>query len=147
MNISAVSSLFPNWARLQGTTSSSAVSSSSASQASSISERAGTAAISPLAQFMSRLQQLQQQNPDLFKQVAANLATRLQKAAQNAQSSGDTTRAAQLNQLATVLRSSAQSGQLPSLQDLQQAGFGEAQHHQFGNVLASVLGTQQGTVG
>lgn len=141
MNISAVSSLFPNWAQLQGTTSSSAVSSSSASQASSISERAGTAAISPLAQFMSRLQQLQQQNPDLFKQVAANLATRLQKAAQNAQSSGDTTHAAQLNQLATVLRSSAQSGQLPSLQDLQQAGFGEAQHHQSGNVLASVLGT------
>ena len=141
MNISAVSSLFPGWAQLQAASGSSAAGSGSASQVSSVAQPAGTATISPLAQLMSRLQQIQQQNPDLFKQVAANLATRLQKAAQDAQSS-DPTHASQLSQLAAVLQSSAQSGQFPTVQALQQAGLGGAQHD-FGNMLTSVLGTQK----
>ena len=131
MNIGAVSSLFPNWAQLQGASGNNAARASGASPVSSSAQPAGSASISPLAQALSRLQQIQQQNPDLFKQLAASIATRLQKAAESAKSSGDTEGASALNQLSTAFQGSAQSGQMPSIE----------RHHGFGDLLKGLLGT------
>jgi len=56
--------------------------------------------LSPFAQILSSLQQLQQSNPSQYQQVTRQIATNLQNAAKTAQSEGNTTAANQLNQLA-----------------------------------------------
>ncbi len=127
MNINAVSALLPSWTQVNSTANRTAT--SNTTRAASASQPAGTADISPSARFLSWLQQLQQQNPDQFKLVASGLASRLQKEAQRAQASGDTTQAGQLNQLASEFQKSAETGELPSAQDLQAAGFGAHYHH------------------
>jgi len=85
--------------------------------------------LSPFAQLMSTLQQLQQSNPTQYQQVTQQIATNLQSAAQTAQSDGNTTAAAQLNQLATDFTNASQTGQLPNIQDLAQAVGGHHHHH------------------
>jgi hypothetical protein len=89
--------------------------------------------LSPFAQMMSTLQQLQQSNPTEYKQVTQQISTNLQNAAQTATAEGNTTAATQLNQLATDFSSASQSGQLPNIQDLAQAvgssGHGHHHHH------------------
>jgi hypothetical protein len=88
--------------------------------------------ISPFAQLMSTLQQLQQSNPGQYQQVTQQIAANLQSAAQTATASGNTTAATQLTQLATDFTNSSKSGQLPSIQDLAQA-LGGAGHHHHGH--------------
>lgn len=83
--------------------------------------------ISPAASFLSMLQQVQQQNPTLFKQITSRVAAQFQVQAKAAAAQGDSTRARQLNQLATEFQNSSTTGQLPSAQALQEAGFGT--HH------------------
>jgi hypothetical protein len=134
MNIGAVSSLFPNWAQSPGAIGGRT---GGTSAAGVTAQPAGSADISPLAQILSRLQQIQQQNPNLFKQLAANVATRLQKAAQDAQSSGDGSGASELKDLATAFQKSAQSGQLPVIR----------QHHDFGDLLKGLIGTAGAVAG
>ena len=147
MNISSVSSLVPRWAQLPANASGNAETSGSTSPTFLTAQPAGTAQISPSAQLMSMLQQLQQQNPGQFKQVVSSIATSLQKKAQQAQSNGDTADASRLNQLAAEFQKSVQTGQLPSVQDLQGAGLGAHNHHwQIGNLLAGVLGTSGATL-
>lgn len=86
--------------------------------------------LSPFAQLMSTLQQLEQSNPSEYQQVTAQIATNLQSAAQTAQADGNSTAASQLSQLATDFTNSSQSGQLPNMQDLAQAmGAGHHHHH------------------
>jgi hypothetical protein len=96
--------------------------------------------LSPFAQLMSTLQQLQQSNPTEYKQVTQQIATNLQAAAQGAQSAGNTTAANQLNQLSTDFTNASTSGQLPNIQDLAQAIGGQASgahghhhHHHHGS--------------
>jgi hypothetical protein len=60
--------------------------------------------LSPFAQILSSLQQLQQSNPSPYQQVTQQIATNLQKA-KTAQSEGDTTAANQLKQLGSYLPS------------------------------------------
>jgi hypothetical protein len=139
MNISAVSGMIPGWTELQGAAKNMVSRCTSTSPASSTAQPAGTASISPLAQFLSKLQQIQQQSPSQYKSVASNIASRLQKAAQKVQSSGDTAQAGQLGQLATLFQNSAQSGQVPTAQALEQAFLGGAQSP-LANLLASVTG-------
>ena len=89
--------------------------------------------ISPAAQFLSMLQQIQQQDPTQFQQIISQITTQLQTAAKNAANGGDTSRADQLNQLASQFQSAASNGQLPSVQTLQQAGLaGHHGHHHGG---------------
>ena len=57
--------------------------------------------LSSFAQLANTLQQLQQSNPAEYTQVTQKIAANLQSAAQTAQASGNTTSAAQLNQLST----------------------------------------------
>jgi ribosomal protein L22 len=84
--------------------------------------------LSPFAQLMSTLQQLQQSDPTKYQQVTQQIATNLQSAAQTAQSDGNTTAASQLSQLATDFTNASTSDQLPNIQDLAQA-IGTHHHH------------------
>ena len=88
-----------------------------------------TSDISPMAMFLSNLQQMQQQNPDQFKQITANIAAKLQQAAKDAQSKGNSAWADQLNQLASQFQNASTTGQMPAVQSLQQAGMSGHHHH------------------
>jgi len=103
----------------------------SSSSSSSPVTQADSGGLSPFAQIMSELQQLQQSNPAQYKQVTQQIATNLQSAAQTAQADGNTTAATQLNQIASDFSSASQSGQLPNMQDLAQAVGGGHHHHHF----------------
>ena len=85
--------------------------------------------LSPFAQLMSTLQQLQQSDPTKYQQVTQQIATNLQSAAQTAQADGNSTAANQLNQLSADFTSASKSGQLPNVQDLAQAVGGHHHHH------------------
>ncbi len=88
--------------------------------------------LSPFAQLMSTLQQLQQSDPTKYQQVTQQIATNLQKAAQTAQAEGNSTAANQLNSVASDFTSASKSGQLPNIQDLAQA-VGGHHHHDHGH--------------
>jgi len=103
--------------------------SQSSTGASSVTAQPENGQLSPFAQLMSTLQQLQQSNPTEYKQVTQQIATNLQNAAKTAQADGNSTQANQLNQLATDFTSASQSGQLPNMQDLAQAIGGGHHHH------------------
>ena len=96
---------------------------------SSVSLQPDNSRLSPFAQLMSELQQLQQSDPAKYQQVTQQIATNLQSAAQTAQSDGNTTAATQLNQLASDFTNASKSGQLPNMQDLAQAVGGHHHHH------------------
>ena len=98
--------------------------------AGSASQLADVGQLSSFAQLAGTLQQLQQSNPAQYQQVTQQIATNLQNAAQTATASGNTTAAAQLNQLATDFSTASSTGQLPNLQDLAQVlGGGHHGHH------------------
>ena len=96
---------------------------------SSVAQTTDNSQLSPFAQLMSELQKLQQTDPAKYQQVTSQIATNLQTAAQTATASGDTTKAAQLTQLATDFSNASKSGQLPDMQDLAQAIGGGHHHH------------------
>jgi hypothetical protein len=93
--------------------------------------------LSPFAQLIGTLQQLEQSNPTEYQQVTGQIATNLQSAAQTAQTDGNTALANQLNQLAADFSNASTSGQPLNLQDSAQAG-GHHHHHHHG----SANGTQ-----
>ncbi len=88
--------------------------------------------LSPFAQVITELQQLQQTDPTKYQQVTQQIATNLQSAAQTAQADGNSTAANQLNQLATDFTNASKSGQLPNMQDLAQAIGGHHHRHSHG---------------
>jgi hypothetical protein len=100
----------------------------SASGTSAGASQTDSQQLSPLAQMMSTLEQLQQSNPSQYKQVTQQIATNLQTAAQTDQAAGNSTGAAQLNQLSTDFSNGSQNGQLPDMQSLVQGLSGEHQH-------------------
>jgi hypothetical protein len=102
---------------------------SSAVDSSSLVQSSDNSRLSPFAQLLNTLQQLQQTDPTKYQQVTGQIATNLQSAAQTAQSDGNTTAATQLNQLATDFTNASKSGQLPNVQDLAQAVGGHHHHH------------------
>ena len=115
-----------------GSTVNNANDSLSSTAASSSLEQSDTGGLSPFAQLMSTLQQLQQSNPTKYAQVTEQIAKDLTTAAQTAQSQGNSSAASQLNQLATDFTNASTSGQLPNVQDLAQAiGGGHHHHHHF----------------
>jgi hypothetical protein len=115
---------------LNGNASSNTVSGTSGQQSDS-------GQLSPFAQLLSTLQQLQQSNPTEYKQVTQQIATNLQNAAQTATSDGNTSAANQLTQLATDFTTASQSGQLPNISDLAQAIGGGGHHHHHGHHASS----------
>jgi hypothetical protein len=78
---------------------------------------------------MSAFQHLQQSDPTNYQQATQQIATNLQSVAQTAQTSGNSTAANQLNQLAADFTSASESGQLPNVQDVAQAIGSHHRHH------------------
>lgn len=109
---------------------------SSSSSTSSV-QQPDNGRLSPFAQVMSTLQQLQQSNPTQYQQVTQQIAANLQSASQTAQADGNTTLASQLNQLGTDFSNASQSGQLPNVQDLAQAVGGGHHHHHHAHAASS----------
>jgi hypothetical protein len=104
-------------------------SSVSSSSVTSSVQQPDNGKLSPFAQLMNTLQQLQQSNPTQYQQVTQQIAANLQSASQTAQADGNTTLATQLNQIGTDFSNASQSGQLPNVQDLAQAVGGHHHHH------------------
>ena len=126
---------------LQGTglTANASGNNSTSVNASSLQSTTDNGQLSPFAQLLSTLQQLQESNPTQYQQVTQQIATNLQSAAQTATSEGNTSAASQLTQLATDFTNASQSSQLPNIQDLAQAvgGGGHHHHHHFHGPSAS----------
>jgi hypothetical protein len=93
--------------------------------------------LSPFAQILSTLQQLQQSNPTQYQQVTGQIATNLKNAAQTATTDGNTTQASELNQLASDFQNASQNNTLPNIQDLAQAFGGAHGHHHHHHMQAS----------
>jgi hypothetical protein len=104
-----------------------------ANTTSSASQSQDKSQLSPFAQMMSNLQQLQQSDPAKYQQVTQQIATNLQSAAQTAQANGDSTAADRLNQLAGDFSSASKSGDLPKIGDMAHAlgahRHGGGHHH------------------
>ena len=96
---------------------------------STVAQSPDNSRLSPFAQMLAELQQLQQSDPAKYTQVTQQIASNLQTAAQTATTSGNTTAAAQLTQLASDFTSASKSGQLPSVQDLAQVAGAHHHHH------------------
>lgn len=90
---------------------------------------ADSSQLSPFAQLMSTLQQLQQSDPTKYQQVTGQIATNLQSAAQAAEAQGNTAAANLLNQFATDFTNASKTGQVPNIQDLAQAAGAHGPHH------------------
>ncbi|HZU26346.1 MAG TPA: hypothetical protein VFA04_12545 [Bryobacteraceae bacterium] len=85
--------------------------------------------LSPLSDFLNNLQTLQQRNPAQFKEVTHAIAARLQQAAAQATSQGDTTKATALNKLASDFQTASQTGTMPSTDQLQTDASALKGHH------------------
>ncbi len=85
-----------------------------------------SAQLSPMADLLNQLQQLQQTDPDKFKSVMSSIADTLKTDAQSATGP----QAQRLNALADKFSQAAQTGQMPDLQPKGQPGAsGHHQHH------------------
>jgi hypothetical protein len=80
----------------------------------------GTSQLSPFAQVLSNLQQLEQSSPIQYATVTRQIAGGLQTAAQSATASGYNGLAGTLNQLSSDFSSASTTSQLPNVQDLAQ---------------------------
>lgn len=106
--------------------------------------------LSPFAQVLTTLQQLQQSDPSKYQQITEQIASNLQAAAQTATTNGNSTAAHQLNQLATDFTKASESSQLPNVQDLAEAmgsgsGHGYHHHHHSSSGSSSSSGSTQST--
>jgi len=97
--------------------------------ATGASQQPDNGQLSPFAQLLSTLQQLQGSSATQYQTVTQQIATNLQNAAQTATQDGNTNAASELNQLATDFTNASQSGQLPNISDLAQAIGGGGHHH------------------
>ena len=100
--------------------------------------------LSPFAQLMSTLQQLQQSDPAQYKAVTSQIATNLTNAAQTAKADGNTTAATQLTQLASDFSDASKSGNLPNISDVAKAMGGHGHHHMH-HVAASSSDSSSGS--
>jgi hypothetical protein len=107
------------------------------SAAASATQPADSNQVSPFAQLINTLQQLQQSDPVRYAQVTGQVATNLQSAAQTALSAGNTTLSTQLSQLSSDFSTASKTGQLPNIQDLAQAIGGGHHHHHHARAAAS----------
>jgi len=130
MNVNPVSSLSSSY--LQAILANSKNSATGTTGAASLTTPQDSNQLSPFAQLMSQLQQLQQQDPADYSKATAQIATNLKSAAQTASSQGDTAKASQLNQLANDFQNASTSGQLPGVKDLAQVLGGHHHHHHHG---------------
>jgi hypothetical protein len=137
----SIDSLSPNYLQsiltssIQGTGLSNSASTNTASTSATSTVTQDGGRLSPFAQMLSQLQQLQQSGPTRYAQVTAQISTNLEKASQTAVADGNSTAAVRLDQLSKDFSDASKSGQLPNIQDLPQAvagnhrGHGHHHHH------------------
>jgi hypothetical protein len=89
--------------------------------------------LSPFAQMLTQLQQLEQANPTQYAQVSQQISTNLSAAASTAQTRGDTPLAKQLTSLSKDFATASQTGQLPNVNDLAML-MQSADRHQRANM-------------
>jgi hypothetical protein len=123
VNINQVSSLFPSFLQPLSSTA-------TGTSVSSAAQQTGT---SPGGSFLSELQSLQQQNPDQFSQIDSQIVSKLQQVAQQSVTNGDSAQGSQLSALATQFQNAANGGQMPTMQQLEQAGLSGHHHHHGGS--------------
>jgi hypothetical protein len=82
------------------------------------SQPAAEAQISSNASLLSQLQQIQENDPAQFTTAASNLATHFKTAAQDATKQGDPSKATKLGQLSNLFQKAADTGQLPSAEQI-----------------------------
>ncbi len=73
------------------------------------------ARVSKLGSLMAQLSELQQSDPDKFKEVASTIADKLKEAAASATESGDSEKATQLTELAEKFTTASETGSMPDL--------------------------------
>jgi hypothetical protein len=112
---------------------------------SAISSLTDNQRLSPFAQVLSALQNLQASDPAKYKEVASQIATNLQTAADSATANGDSNAATELSQLASDFEDSSQSGQLPNIEDLAHALQGGPPPHHGPPPAASDAASDSGT--
>ena len=145
MNVNSLSSLVDPY--LQGVIDNTVSSVTGNNNTSSIDQSSlalpqdGSPQLSPFAQILSTLQQLQQSNPTEYQQVTSQIASNLQSAAQTATTDGDTSQATELSQLATDFTNASQNNTLPNIQDLAQALGGGQWQYQAASSNSSSTGT------
>ena len=76
--------------------------------------------LSPIAQFVAQLQNIQESNPTEYPSVLSQIASKLQTVADSAAQSGDSYTASGYNTLVKDFTNAAKSGNLPNIQDLVQ---------------------------
>ena len=130
MNLNPVTSLLPSYILPFNSTANSL---KSANSASSVQQQADVLGLSPAAQFLNQLQQLQTQSPQQFQAAISQLTGQLRQAAATASNNGNTSQANQLTQLANSFQNAANGGPLPTAQQLQQAGLSGQHHHGGGH--------------
>jgi len=131
---------------LQGTGLTTKTNGATVGSSSAVGLPADNSQLSPFAQLLSTLQQLQQSDPAKYQQITQQIATNLQSAAKTAQQEGNTGAADKLNQLATDFTNASQSGQMPNIQDLAKAiGGGHHHHHHAQATSADADGDSDGS--
>jgi hypothetical protein len=130
---SYLQSVFSNVSQNSGLTNNTTSNDPSAISTALVAPQTDNQQLSPFAQLLSTLQQLQQTDPAKYQQVTQQIAANLESAAQTAQADGNSTAATHLNQLATDFTTASTSGQLPNIQDLGQAMSGHHHHSHSGS--------------
>jgi hypothetical protein len=126
MNVNSITSIFPSFLSPAVSTAATA---NNATSAFSVQQQADSPNLSPAAQFLNQLQQLQTQSPQQFQAAISQITGQLQQAAATASSNGNTTQANQLTQLAKSFQNAANGGPIPTAQQLEQAGLSGHHHH------------------
>ncbi len=98
-------------------------------KSTSSTQKTDSGHLSPFAQIVTKLQDLQKSDPAKYQQVTAQIAANLQSAAQTAQANGNTAAATQLNTIASNISDASKSGQLPNFGDIAQAVSGGHRGH------------------
>ena len=102
-------------------------SSTQAAPSTSSAPPAKSTQLSFVGNLVNQLQQALQNNPAKFTKMTAAIGAKLQKVATEAQGNGDTALANKLNGLAQEFQNASQTGQMPSLSNLQAAMSGNSQ--------------------
>jgi hypothetical protein len=118
MNVSSISDLARQHMLSILGYSSTGQSSSTGNLTIGTSNGSSSTTLSPFAQMLTELQQMEQANPGQYSQVSQQISTNLAAAASTAQARGNTKLATQLSTLSKDFSSASQSGQLPNITDL-----------------------------
>jgi hypothetical protein len=89
----------------------------------------GPPAISKLGNLMKQLESLLQTDPDKFKEVTSQIASKLEDAAKTAAEKGDSKSAEMLNELANKFQKASDTLTMPDLQPPSDSGKAGGAHH------------------